>query len=79
MRQKNISGEDNGDSFAAPIDLFVSNVNKDIETKTIVDHMKSVKKLEIIECTKISHEEARNASYRIKINAKDHDLAMSHR
>ena len=39
--------------------------------------MKDSKGLDIIECVKVSHEEARTKSFRVKIKAEDYDKAMS--
>ena len=39
--------------------------------------MKSAKGLEMMECQKVSHEDARTQSFRIKIKAADYEKAMS--
>jgi hypothetical protein len=64
-------------SFAAPVDLFVFNVNTEVTEEAIKTHMKNDKELDIIECVKVSHEEARTKSFRIKVKAADYDKAMS--
>ena len=56
---------------------FVFNVNKEVTEEGIVSHMKDSKGLEIIECVKVSHTEARTHSFRIKIKAEDYDLSMN--
>ena len=40
-------------------------------------YMKAEKDMDIIECQKVSHKEARTASFRIKIKGADYDKAMS--
>jgi hypothetical protein len=78
-RQKlpNITGASNGKSFAAPVDLFVFNVNNEVTEEAIKTHMKDDKDLDIIECVRVSHEEARTKSFRVKVKAGDYDKAMS--
>ena len=78
-RQKlpNVTGASNDKGFAAPVDLFVFNVNNDVTEEAIKSHMKDAKELEVIECVKVSHEEARTKSFRVKIKAEDYDKAMS--
>ena len=39
--------------------------------------MKDDKELTLIECVKVSHDEARTRSFRVKIRAEDYDKAMS--
>ena len=39
--------------------------------------MKSSKGLEIMECKKVSHDEARTKSFRIKVKAEDYEKAMN--
>ena len=39
--------------------------------------MKGAKGLDLIECVKVSHQEARTKSFRVKIKADDYDKAMS--
>ena len=38
--------------------------------------MKDSKGLEILECTKVSHKEARAQSFRIKVRSKDYEIAL---
>ena len=63
-------------NFAAPVDLFVYGVNKDALGEQIVAFMKETKGLEILECTKVSHDEARAQSFRIKVRSTDYELAL---
>ena len=78
-RQKfpNITGVSNDKSFAAPVDLFLFNVNKEVTEEAMKSHMKNDKQLELIECLKISHDEARTKSFRVKVKAEDYEKAMS--
>ena len=62
--------------FAAPVDLFVFNVSKEASGDDIVKHMKDTKNLNILECSKVSHEDARTQSFRIKIKAADYEAAL---
>jgi hypothetical protein len=39
--------------------------------------MKDSKELDIIECVKVSHQDARTKSFRIKVKSEDYDKAMS--
>ena len=55
-----VTGASNNKEFSAPVDLFVSNVNKEVTGDTITDFMRSSKNLELIECEKVGHKEARN-------------------
>ena len=72
----NVTGEGSDKQFAAPVDLFVFNVNKDISEDNIVTYMKDEKNLVITECQKVSHKDARTARFKIKINGADYDKAM---
>ena len=38
--------------------------------------MKDSKGLDLLECQKVSHEEARTSSFRIQVKAEDYDRAM---
>jgi hypothetical protein len=76
-RLPNITGASNEKGFAAPIDLFVFNVNKDVTEEAIKNHMKDAKELDIIECVTVSHQDARTKSFRVKVKAEDYDKAMS--
>ena len=53
-RQKlpNITGNSGDNGFAAPIDLFVFNVNVDVTEEAIKNHMKDSKSLELLEIVK---------------------------
>ena len=53
------------------------NVNTGVTDDGIVAHMKESKGLEILECVKVSHEEARTQSFRVKVKGEDYDLAMN--
>ena len=76
-RLPNITGASNEMGFAAPIDLFVFNVNKDVTEEAIKNHMKDAKELDIIECVTVSHQDARTKSFCVKVKAEDYDKAMS--
>ena len=78
-RQKlpNVTGASDNTGFAAPVDLFVFNVNKDVSENAIIDHMKASKDLDISECCQVSHPEARTKSFRVRIHAADYEKAMS--
>ena len=78
-RQKlpNITGASDEKNFAAPVDLYVFNVNNDVTEEGIKSHMKDAKGLEIIECVKVSHDEARTKSFRVKVKSEDYEKAMS--
>ena len=77
-RQKlpNITGNSGFKGFAAPIDLFVFNVNNDVTEDAIKNHMKDSKGLEILEIVKVSHIEARTKSFRVKVKSEDYEKAM---
>ena len=72
-----VTGQSKEFGFAAPVDLFVFNVNKDVTTDSIVGFMKSSKGLDILECNKVSHVDARTQSFRIKVKAEDYDKALN--
>ena len=55
------SGQDK--QFAAPVDLFLFNVSKEASGEDIVKHIKDTKNLEILECTKVSHDDACTQSF----------------
>ena len=71
-----MTGASTETSFAPPADLFVFNVNKDVTEEAIKDFMKDSKGLELMECSKVSHAEARTSSFRIQVKAQDYDKAM---
>ena len=77
-RQKlpNITGNSGDNGFAAPIDLFVFNVNVDVTEDAIKNHMKDSKSLELLEIVKVSHNEARTKSFRVKVKSEDYEKAM---
>lgn len=77
-RQKlpNITGNSGDNGFAAPIDLFVFNVNVDVSEEGIKTHMKESKGLDILEIVKVSHAEARTKSFRVKVKSEDYEKAM---
>ena len=72
-----VTGQSREAAFAAPVDLFVFNVNKEVTKDGIVSFMRSSKDLEILECAKVSHTDARTQSFRIKVKSDDYDKAMS--
>ena len=71
-----ITGGDKSASFGANEVLFVSNVRYDIVEDTIRDYLTKnglvIKKIE-----KVSHKDARNASFKVEINAEDKERALS--
>ena len=71
-----LTGGDKSASFGAHEDLFVANVRQDIEGATIKDFL-ARKGLEIVEIEKVSHQEARNASFKVQIKAEDKDKALN--
>ena len=77
-RQKlpNITGNSGDKGFAAPIDLFVFNVNNEVTEDAIKNHMKDSKALELIEVVKVSHNDARTKSFRVKVKSEDYEKAM---
>ena len=77
-RQKlpNITGNSGDKGFAAPIDLFVFNVNNDVTEDAIKNHMKDSKALELLEVVKVSHNDARTKSFRVKVKSEDYEKAM---
>ena len=76
-RNKNVvTGGDMSTSFGANEVLFVSNVRYDIAADTIKDFL-SKKGLEIKKIEKVSHKDARNASFKIEINAEDKERALA--
>ena len=72
-----VTGQSREFAFAAPVDLFVFNVNKEVSEDGIVKFMKDSKDLEILECAKVSHEDARTQSFRVKVKAEDYDKALN--
>ena len=64
-----ITGEDNSTDFSAPIDLYVGNIGEGITPDQIKEFMAG-KDLNIIECEKISHPEARTQSYKKKVRVR---------
>ena len=75
-RSNVITGGDKSTNFGAPEHLFVANVRQGIEGNTIVDYLKR-KGLEAISIEKISHKEARNASFKLEIKAEDKDKVLT--
>ena len=73
----NIKGASKYVGFAAPVDLFIYNVNKDVTEEAITHLMKSSKELDIIESKSVSHVEARTKSFRIKVKVEDYEKAMN--
>ena len=63
-------------NFAAPTDIFVAGINKGTEINAIKDHMKTNKGLEILDMQKISHDEARQDSYRISVRKEDEEKSL---
>ena len=76
-RLPQVTGDGDNLDFASPIDLFISYVSKEISEKTIKDHMLESKKLTLLDCKKVSHEDARTSSFRVRIKVADYDLAMT--
>ena len=74
---KDVVGVDTKVDFGANVDIFISNINKDIKAETIVDHIKSTKVLEIVKIEKMSHPDARTQSFCISVKAKDKDTAIN--
>ena len=72
-----VTGQSREAAFAAPVDLFVFNVNKEITEEGIISYMKDTKGLEIVECSKVSHTDARTQSFRVKVKAEDYDKALN--
>ena len=64
-------------NFAAPIDIFVANLNKGVEGDPIKDHLSPKKGLKIVNIERISHKDARNWSYRVSVNIQDQEKALS--
>ena len=73
----NITGASVDKGFAAPVDLFVFNVNNDVSEDVMKTQMKNSKDLELVECVKVSHDDARTKRFRVKVKAEDYDKAMS--
>ena len=71
-----VIGGDKSASFGAPISLFVANVRQDISVDTIKEFLVK-KELMIVGIEKISHDEARNASFRVDIKTEDKEKALS--
>ena len=72
-----VTGQSKDFGFAAPADLFVFNVNKDVTADGIMTFMKSSKGLEILECQKVSHIDARTQSFRVKVKSEDYEKALN--
>ena len=72
----NVLGSGERTNFAAPVDLFVYGVNKEASGDQIVSYMKESKGLEIMECARVSHDEARAQSFRIQVRCADYELAL---
>ena len=66
-------------NFGANAEIFISNINKEkyIEEKTITDHMKAVKDLEILEIKQMSHEDARCKSFLVSVKGTDRQKALT--
>ena len=73
----NCVGTGTNTQFAAPVDLFVYNVAKNASGEDIVKHMKDTKNLDIIECNRVSHDDARTQIFRIKIKASDYETGLN--
>ena len=76
QRLPNITGNSGDVGFAAPVDLFVFNVNNEVTEEAIKNHMKDSKGLELLEIVKVSHKDARTKSFKVKIKSEDYDKAM---
>ena len=55
---------------------IVFNVNVDVTEDAIKNHMKDSKGMEIIEIVKVSHNDARTKSFRVKVKSEDYEKAM---
>ena len=76
-RNRNVvTGGDMSTSFGAHEVLFVSNVRQDITEDTIKEYL-ARRDLEIRKIEKVSHPDARNASFKIKIKAEDKVKSLS--
>ena len=71
-----IIGGDLSSRFGAHAVLFVSNVRQDISEETIREYL-ARKGLDINKIEKVSHKEARNASFKVEINAEDKEKALA--
>ena len=71
-----MTGGDKSLNIAAPVWIFVSNVNQGIKEETIMTHMKT-KGLNITEMTKISHNDARNLSFKAAVQLEEKEKALS--
>ena len=71
-----ITGGDMTANFGASEVLFVSNVRQDIEEDTIKDYL-SRRGLLIKKIEKVSHKDARNASFKVEINPEDKEKALA--
>ena len=76
QRLPNVTGANKDTTFAPPADLFVFNVNKEVTEEAIKTFMTDSKGLELLECEKVSHVEARTSSFRVQVRAQDYDKAM---
>ena len=77
MEKNDSSGTGPQDTaFSAPVELFVFNVNKNVDEETMKGYMKDNQGLELLECEKVSHNDARNKSFRVKVNPQDFEKAM---
>ena len=52
-------------------------MNNEVTEDGIIEHMKDTKGLDIFECSKVSHVDARTKSFRIKVKAADYELSMN--
>ena len=75
-RRETITGARDNTEFAAPVDLYMSNVDTNITPEKIQSFMKDHKDITILECVKISHNDARIHSFRVKVNAAEYQKAM---
>ena len=71
-----MTGGDKGAGFASPEFIFVSNVINGTEATSIQDHMK-MNGLNILTIEKVSHQEARNFSFKISVSFEDREKALS--
>ena len=51
-------------------------MNKEVTEEAIKTFMFDSKGLQLLECQKVSHQEARTSSFRIQVKAQDYDKAM---
>ena len=71
-----VGGDKTANQFSAPVSLFVANVRQDIECGAIQEYLAG-KGLNIVGMEKVSHKEARNASFRVDVRVEDKEKALN--